>query len=680
MSPAPGLCGVLRPAQGQTQQGKVDSRQPPDASGEPYFHFSMGRYFEELYETSGRSEDANQSIEHYKKAYALAPQVSVIGERLAEMYYKAQRIRDAVLELQEIIRREPENLSARRLLARIYLRTIGERTTNPGSRELALRATEQLREIHRLDPADLDAAQWLARLYQMQQEPGKAADVLRTALGRDPENPAILRQLAQALMEAGKADEALALLEKATESSPQPATLVLLGDAAMQVRDYERAVKAFERAIQPNPRDTETRRKLARALIHQNRAEEALEQYRKLIEIEPEEADHYLRAAQLLRQLRRLDQAEEFLLRARQRAPGNLEVLYSEAVLYEDQGRFEDAIRVLSSAVAAVKATPARFADSRRTLAVLYERLGMLYRSTENFPAALSTFQEILPLGPEAEKRARSLIAETYRDSKDIARAIAESQKALDAFPDDRSLRVTHALLLGENGETERAVALLRETVRGDASDRETWIALAQVLERGRRFGEAESAVRNAEKLSKTESENEGLWLLLGAIYERQNKWDLAEEQFQRVLKLNPRNAQALNYFGYMLADRGVRLDEAVALIRRALEEEPHNGAYLDSLGWAYFKQGRLEEAETYLRRAAERSSLDPTIREHLGDLYLRTGRPELAAREWERSLAEWRRALPAERDEDRVAEIERKLSGVKKRLAQKSAPEARPR
>ena len=81
-----------------------------------------------------------------------------------------------------------------------------------------------------------------------------------------------------------------------------------------------------------------------------------------------------------------------------------------------------------------------------------------------------------------------------------------------------------------------------------------------------------------------------------------------------------------------MLADRGVRLEEATAMIQRAVKQEPNNGAYLDSLGWAYYKQNKLTEAEEYLRKAVDREGHDPTILSHLGDVYVKLGQNERAA------------------------------------------------
>jgi tetratricopeptide (TPR) repeat protein len=431
--------------------------------------------------------------------------------------------------------------------------------------------------------------------------------------------------------------------------------------------------------VQLEPRSASLRRGLARTLLAENKSDEALEQFLRLTEIEPDNPENHLRAAQIYREQNKLEEAEQHLLHARERAPGNLEVIYNEALLYEAQGRFSDAIRVLADTVAALKLQRGQ-ENLRRTLAVLYEQLGRLYRETEQFPEAVNTFRELASLGGDEEKRALLLISDTLRMAKDIRQALAESSKAMEKFPGDASVVSNHALLLGENGQAEEAAKLLRGLLGHTGDDRNIYLTLAQVYERGRAFPNAEKAARQAEALAQTPEQQEIAWFLLGAIYERQGKFDLAEKAFQKVLAVNPRHAPTLNYYGYMLADRGVRLDEAVALVQRALTEEPYNGAYLDSLGWAYFKQNRFEEAETYLRRAAERIRHDPTILEHLGDLYFKTGRNELAATYWEKALAEWQRALPSEIEADKITALERKLADVKRQLAQKSAEQVRPR
>jgi Flp pilus assembly protein TadD len=402
--------------------------------------------------------------------------------------------------------------------------------------------------------------------------------------------------------------------------------------------------------------------------------------YQKLADVMPDDSDVYLRIAQIYRELHQMDKAEDNLVKARQLAPGSLEVMYNEAMLYQAQGRFEDAIRVLSDAVTGIKAERSVLPTRRRSLAILYQQLGQLYRDTQNYQAAIFTYDEMGHLGEDEDKRARLLVMDTYRAAKDLPKALSNGQEAVAKYPGDAAIRASEALLLGENGQTEEAVNILRAQLSGNggvtagAADRDTYLNIAQVYERGRRYKDAEATARMAETLPGPERDNEMVWFLLGAIYERQKMFDRAEVEFKKVLAVNPNNAQVLNYYGYMLGDLGTRLDEAEDLVRRALKEEPYNGAYLDSLGWIYFKENKLADAEATLRAAEERESHDATIHSHLGDLYAKTGRGDKAAAEWEKSLVEWHRTLPADIENDKIAEVEKKLSQSKHRVAQQTA------
>jgi predicted Zn-dependent protease len=122
-----------------------------------------------------------------------------------------------------------------------------------------------------------------------------------------------------------------------------------------------------------------------------------------------------------------------------------------------------------------------------------------------------------------------------------------------------------------------------------------------------------------------------------------------------------------------MLADRGVRLDEAMTLIRHAVDQDPINGAYLDSLGWVYFKQGKLTEAQELLSKAVDRMGHDPTVLQHLADVDLKLGQNQRAAELYDRALAEWSHVLPADYEADRVADAEQQLKTLKRRMAQKT-------
>src|SRR5271167_80114 len=327
---------------------------PPSPRAEAYYNYSIGHLYEQKYETTNQPEFATQAIDAYKKAYALDPKSPVIGERLAEMYWKAQRVHEAVTEAQDLLKRDPNDWQTRRLLGRIYLRSLGDLSSSAQS-EMAARAIEQYKEVYRLDPTDSESALWLARLYRLRNEHDKAEEVLRSLLKQDPENEAAVEQLTQLLLDEGKSADAVLLLESITSRTPSPALLDLLGDAYTQTHDLAKAEGAYRKAVDLDPSELSHVRGLGQTLLAEEKFADALAVYQKLSDLMPDDSDVYLRLAQIYRELHQLDHAEENLLKARQYAPGSLEVMYNEAMLYEAQGRYEDAIRVLSDAVTGLK-------------------------------------------------------------------------------------------------------------------------------------------------------------------------------------------------------------------------------------------------------------------------------------------------------------------------------------
>jgi tetratricopeptide (TPR) repeat protein len=666
----------------QAAQGNAAS----DAShGDSYYYFTLGHMQEQQYEATGRAEVATQSIDSYKKALALAPNSTVIMERLAEIYAKSQRTHEALVEAQEVLKINPDDVNAHRLLARIYVRTLGDMGASEAQKENLAKAVEQFQAILKVEPDDTYSSLWLARLYRFENKHDEAEKVLRATVNRDPSNSAALEQLSQLLVDEGRSQEAITLLTQAAGDSASPDVYDLLGDAYAQSKDFAKSEDAYRKAVEEDPNEPTHVHGLAQALMSQEKFAEALDQYKRLSELEPSTWENYLRMSELYRRLGKYDEGESALLRAKQLSPGNLEVLYNEALLYEEQGRYDDAVKILNDAITGVKnqtagaGTPASAGgegSNVSALAILYEQLGHAYMAQENYPGAIRTFEEMGKLGPEVHKRAEMLLIDAYRQSRDLDRAITETKKALEASPKDQGLTVTLAMLYGEKSDTDAATKLLSGLLQGNDGDQGIYVDIAQVQERGRKYSDAEQSAQKAEQMARDDGDKETTWFMLGAIFEREKKFDQAEEQFRKVLAVNPNNAAVLNYYGYMLADRGVRLEEATAMIQKAVTLDPNNGAYLDSLGWAYYKQNKLAEAEENLRKASERQSHDPTILGHLGDVYMKLGQTTRAISCWERALAEWQKAIPADYEAEKVNDLDAQLKNLKRHTAQKSNPE----
>jgi len=143
-------------------------------------------------------------------------------------------------------------------------------------------------------------------------------------------------------------------------------------------------------------------------------------------------------------------------------------------------------------------------------------------------------------------------------------------------------------------------------------------------------------------------------------MLEQQEQYTEAEAAFREALERDPLHGPSLNYLGYMLAERGQRLDEAVSLLQRALETDPWNGSYLDSLGWAHFVRGDLEPAQKYLSLAAERLPLNSVVQDHFGDVLLKRGDRDGA-------VAAWERALKGDRDSVQPDAITRKIEAARR-------------
>jgi tetratricopeptide (TPR) repeat protein len=223
-------------------------------------------------------------------------------------------------------------------------------------------------------------------------------------------------------------------------------------------------------------------------------------------------------------------------------------------------------------------------------------------------------------------------------------------------------------------GQLDQAVSDVRSMLKGGPEDHDVYIRLGIIYTRAKRWSDAEQALTKAEQLSAKPEDKAYVDFLRGDLYQRQKLYDQAETSFRKVLAStppsDPQAAATLNYLGYMNADRGVKLEESLSLIKQAITLEPNNGAYLDSLGWVYFKLGKYDLAEENLNKAAVHMSSDPTVQEHLGDLYQKTGRLKLAASHWDRAVQEWNKTVPAEQDSDAFAKVQQKLESAKVKLA----------
>ena len=646
---------------------------PADKAGS-YYNFAMGRLYTELAGAdNGRSDYVTKAIQYYQDALKADPTSNVILEELTDVYIQTGRLRDAVSQAEELLAQNPENLGARRMLGRIYTRMIGDTQQGRVNQDMLRRATEQYEKITQKDPKDAESWVTLGKLYRVASNSVESEKAYNNALKADPDNEDALTGLAVLYADLGDTQRAIEKLKAVTDKNPSENSLIALATAYENLRNYKEAAAVLERALNAGSENPRLRRALAEDLYFSGQLDKALTMYQQLASENPRDSTFQLRISEIYRAKRDFVNAHDALNKAKAIEPDNIETLYDgEVKLLAAEGKTDQAIATLKNLLQQTVRRNYSPTDAA-TRAMLLEEQGILYRDINQYPQAIDSFRQIASLNGQGGPRIAVEIVETYRAAKDFENAQKEADAALKKYPNERVVVLSHASLLSDRGKIDEAAAELRGLLKGER-DRDTLIALAQVYEKGKRFSEQAKLLDEIDKLSGPD-EKETVLFLRGAMYERQKKYDLSEAEFRKVLVANPSNAEALNYLGYMLANRGIKLEEATKMIEKALELEPDNGAFLDSLGWAYYQLGRYSEAESPLLRAVEKIGTDPTVHDHLGDLYLKLGKTKEAVSQWQTSLQRYQAGAPSDNDPEDVAKIGKKLENAKVRLARESVP-----
>ena len=271
----------------------------------------------------------------------------------------------------------------------------------------------------------------------------------------------------------------------------------------------------------------------------------------------------------------------------------------------------------------------------------IYERLNQLDKATKEYKAALKS--------DYCSPQIHLSLAIALLKQNNLLQAVDELELAIKYYEtstespgQQTSFIEAHtllALVYSLQGKLDEATAEYEIALRGalaiDPQNIRIHKSLAQVYLRANRLSDAQKTYQFILNLAPHDSEAH---FFLGNIYDEQGKRDEAIKEFKAALEFNSEYPDALNSLGYLYAEESINLEEAEEMIKKALTYEPNNGAYIDSLGWVYFKQGRYEEAIRELEQAVGVLS-DPVIYEHLGDAYFKQGNLIEARENWQKSL-----------------------------------------
>ncbi len=461
-----------------------------------------------------------------------------------------------------------------------------------------------------------------ALLLESQGNFAAANSEIEKALTVAPESAFLHRTAAELALRLGQVNRASDEIERAIELDPKDVrALIVAGQIQWALGDSEKAEARLRRALAINPDESEALISLAGTITPKN-PKEAIKLYKDFLVRHPNEAEIQERLAQLYQATNDFSNAKKTWEEVLENNPSSVRAHLALAQLAEINF---DTATAISHYEGVLVQDP--------TNLPLLLRVGELrYRNNDMAKAseAFTKAQTVSPSSPAANFWL-ALLAENRGDWPEAIRLL----KNVPEGTRETGVMLRLSYYYSQNGQYKEAVNVLKRLSDSDPSNIDFLNYLAIAYEQDKQLSNAEVTLKKIIALDPNDPEAH---FHLGTLYDRTNRFSKAEEELKTAIRLKPDFHMALNYLGYSYGDRNVHLDEAEKLVNDAIAFDPHNPAYLDSMGWIYFRQGKLDKAKDFLHEASSQVN-DSVIWDHFGDLQMASGQPVDAVMSWDEAL-----------------------------------------
>ncbi|HSL04315.1 MAG TPA: tetratricopeptide repeat protein [Nitrospiraceae bacterium] len=513
-----------------------------------------------------------------------------------------------------------------------------------------------------IHPPDAAAAYHFMLGYQAElaQDTDRAIQEYQAALKADPASQSVKARLAGLYFSLGDMPNAVHYADQAAEGLSQDGQLLTqMAGILASAGQGERAVKLLDRAIEIDQTSSDPYFTKGLLLLNLKRQSEAEQAIRAGLARAPESAVGYYHLGRILLDAGKGEEAATSLERAIA-VNASFEPAYlALASIYESRQAQDRAVAVLRKYLQAVNP---RSRDIRHQLVRLYVatkdyqgarkelndllaedpsdldaqlRLALLYGEEKEYPKAIDQLIQILKARP-TELKIRDYLGFLYEEAKDTKKAIETYTFNVQLEPSFFEGHLHLGLLFYRLKQSPEAITHLTKAITINPKQPEAHIVLGLTYLQKDQF---DDAAKTLEEGIGQNPKNADLYFNLGTVYDKLNRFDDVERVMETAITLDPHHADALNYLGYSYAERGVKIDQALSLTKKAVALKPSNGYYIDSLAWALFKSGLFTEALTEMKRAVALAGDDPVLYEHLGDIYAKQRNLPEARESWLRAL-----------------------------------------
>lgn len=491
--------------------------------------------------------------------------------------------------------------------------------------------------------------------YSLDNDVPRAVEAYRATLAYDPNSALVHARLAAELVKTGAYQEARELCEKAIKLDPKYVdSYLLLAGIQVSTKEYDGALTTYRKALAQDPENRDALLYYGVTLAEEGKTKEGIAQLEKLVKLK-DKVDSNIDRSVAYYYLAKLQEqgnpqaALKSLEMAMKTRPGFAKAALMAADIYMEKSEARKAKEVLEEA----------FHENHQ--ADLAERLAEIYMSENDYKGAVVYMETLVEEDP-ANENMRLKLALLYWTVGLLDKAHVVMSDLHNRYPSSSEISFYMGELEVLRGHQEDAL-IYYKMVSSDYAKYEQAVArAAQVYRDGKRFPDGEAFLRDAlkrkpdaiafypvlaafledqsklkearevlEEGKKLFPNDESILYYLGFLYDKMGDKEQGLKTMQKLLTVNPNNANALNFVGYTLLERGENLDEAGRHLKRAHELKPNDAFILDSYGWLLHKQGKARSAMVYLEKAHSLKPEEPVIAEHLADAYVAMGLKEKA-------------------------------------------------
>lgn len=605
-----------------------------ESPNEPY-EFLLAK----LAADEGRYDEA---ISRLDRIIEKSPQDSILLFERAMMSIDSGRFDRAESDLRQVVTISPDLYDAQRVLGRLLLDRAG------ADRSRADEALVHLQAAFKLQPDDLSTGGVVAHILTSHNRNAEAERVLSTLVERAPDQRMFNFTYAQVLTRLGRGDESKKYLERAVMLDPTygPAIQQLI-DIYQSGGEWEKAAALLQPLIADDPLNIELRRRQAYFFLRAGNAQKARDSFKALIAADPKDKQSLFYLAETLNDLQQYDEAGKIFAKLLEGGPNDPEYMAGLGLSHLGRKDWAEAQKVFR-ALLALPEVP----DNLQTLA--RTQLAFIDLQKGNYEAAIEAAKPAFLFRDAPNAQAIDIALEALKKQKKTTEGVTLLEAFVDKFAADpfvNSRYIEWLLLAGDKQKAQQfAATQVKFGVRNTVTASEAYL----------RAGEHETAITLLKKALETKPDELDLNFELASAYERAGDRKSAEKTFLTILEKKPQHAPALNYLGYMWAEDNKNLERAHEMLESAVHQEPQNGAYVDSLGWVYFRLGNLDLAEKYLTDATRLMPRDATVHEHLADVIAKRG-------DIPRALQIYRQALLLDPDAKEGEQIRSKIAAIER-------------